>query len=104
MKTAIVILNWNTEEYLRKFLPGVIASAPKDAEVIVADNDSSDASVPSLAQFFPSVRRICFQENHGFTGGYNRALGLIKDEGFEYYILLNSDIEVKEGWRSRWPP
>lgn len=98
MKTAIVILNWNTEEYLRKFLPGVIASAPKDAEVIVADNDSSDASVPSLAQFFPSVRRICFQENHGFTGGYNRALGLIKDEGFEYYILLNSDIEVKEGW------
>lgn len=98
MKIAIVILNWNTEGFLRKFLPGVIASAPDNSEVIVADNDSSDGSVDSLSKFFPSVRRICFQENYGFTGGYNKALELIKDEGFEYYILLNSDIEVEKGW------
>lgn len=97
MKTAIVILNWNTKEYLRKFLPGVIASA-SDAEVIVADNASYDGSVKLLEEEFPSVRRICFEKNHGFTGGYNKALEAIKEEGFEYYILLNSDIEVKKGW------
>ena len=96
MKTAVVILNWNTRDYLRKFLPGLIASTEgMDAEVIVADNASTDGSLEMLAAEFPAVRRISLDRNYGFTGGYNRALAQVEAD---YYVLLNSDIEVPEGW------
>ena len=75
MKTAVVILNWNTEDFLAKFLPGLLASTEgMDAEVIVADNASTDGSRALLAARFPSVRTLLLDRNYGFTGGYNRAL------------------------------
>ena len=95
MKTAVVILNWNTERYLRDFLPAVVASCPDDAEVIVADNGSTDGSLAYVSGAFPSVRTIPLDKNYGFTGGYNRALAQVDAE---YYLLLNSDIEVAPGW------
>lgn len=96
MKTAVVILNWNTRDYLRRFLPGLIASTEgMDAEVIVADNASTDGSLEMLAAEFPEVRRISLDRNYGFTGGYNRALAQVEAD---YYVLINSDIEVPGGW------
>ena len=96
MKTAIVILNWNTKEYLRSFLPGLIASTEgMDAEVIVADSASTDGSLEMLAREFPAIRRIPLDHNYGFTGGYNRALAQVEAD---YYLLINSDIEVTESW------
>ena len=96
MKTAVVILNWNTKGYLRKFLPGLIASMEGlDAEVIVADSASTDGSLEMLAQEFPGIRQIPLAENYGFTGGYNRALAQVEAD---YFILINSDIEVPKGW------
>ena len=73
MKTAIVILNWNTKGYLQTFLPGLIASTEGlDAEVIVADSASTDGSLEMLFQEFPTIRQIRLDKNYGFTGGYNR--------------------------------
>lgn len=96
MKTAVVILNYNTREYLRRFLPGLIASCEGlDAEVIVADNASGDGSLEMMAREFPSVRTIAFTENFGFTGGYNRALEQVEAQ---YYVLINSDVEVPPHW------
>lgn len=97
MKTAIVILNWNTEDFLRKFLPGLLRSCGKvdGAEVIVADNDSYDESMMVMKEVFPQVRTIQFEKNLGFTGGYNRAFEQID---CEYFVLINSDIEVTDGW------
>lgn len=96
MRTAVVILNWNTREYLRRWLPSLIASCEgRDAEVIVADSGSSDDSLPMLSQEFPSVRQIPLGGNFGFTGGYNRALQQVDAE---FYVLINSDIEVSAGW------
>lgn len=95
MKTAVVILNWNTREYLRTFLPPLIASCHEGAEVIVADNGSTDGSLELLASEFSNVRVIALGENFGFTGGYNRALAQIDAE---YFVLINSDIEVCDGW------
>lgn len=97
MKTAVVILNWNTEDFLRKFLPGLIRSVNKieGAEVIVADNDSYDDSMMVMKEVFPDVRTIQFEKNHGFTGGYNKAFEQID---CEYFVLINSDIEVTEDW------
>ena len=96
MKTAVVILNYNTRDYLRQFLPGLVAScAGLDAQVIVADNASSDGSLELLQAEFPDVPRIPLAENYGFTGGYNRALAQVEAD---YYLLINSDIEVPEGW------
>ena len=98
MKTAVVILNWNTESYLRRFIPGILKSLEGlDAELIVADNGSEDASLETMAELFPSVRVIPLGENFGFTGGYNRALSMVEAE---YYLLLNSDIEVPVHWLS----
>lgn len=96
MKTAVVILNWNTADYLRRFLPGLLEScAGLDAEVVVADSASTDGSREVLSEEFPGVRTIFLDGNYGFTGGYNRALSLIEAE---YFVLINSDIEVPSGW------
>ena len=96
MKTAVVILNWNTKDYLRKFLPPLLDSVRGlDAEVIVADSASTDGSMEMMAAEFPDVRRIPLADNYGFTGGYNRALAEV---AATYYILINSDIEVTPEW------
>lgn len=102
MKTAVVILNWNTKEFLKEFLPGLHASVSKvcDAEVIVADNASDDGSAEVMKEMFPHIRTLNFCSNLGFTGGYNEAFRLL-DEGDdrpEYFLLINSDIEVTEDW------
>ena len=99
MKTAVVILNWNTEDFLRKFLPDLLLSCQKceSTEVIVADNDSSDGSLDVMQEVFPQVRTITFEKNLGFTGGYNRAFDQID---CEYFVLINSDIEVTPDWLS----
>ena len=95
-KTSVVILNWNGTKFLKKFLPGVIEhSIEPGIDVIVADNGSTDDSVSLLKTEFPQVRIIELDKNYGFAGGYNKALELIDSE---YFILLNSDIEVTENW------
>lgn len=93
-KTAVVILNYNGEKFLREFLPIVIEHSG-DAKIVVADNASTDLSVDLLKQKFPSVELIRFDNNYGFCGGYNRAL---KQVEAEYYVLLNSDVEVTPNW------
>lgn len=96
MKAAVVILNYNTRDYLEQFLPGLIASCEGlDAQVIVADNASADSSVAFLESRFPEVPLVRLEKNFGFTGGYNRALQLVEAD---YYILINSDIEVPQDW------
>ena len=107
MKTAVVILNWNTEGFLKDFLPGLISSVGKvdGAEVVVADNASTDGSMSVMNEQFPNVKTIAFDKNHGFTGGYNKAFevlygtsGNVREGAPEYFLLINSDIEVSEGW------
>ena len=142
MKVAVVILNWNTREYLQRFLPGLLDSVREfnaggagefagtetgegaeanSAEVIVADNASTDDSLEVLSRDFPEVRTISFDRNYGFTGGYNRAFSLLpggsengddapgeaqtgngnaQAGGYDLFLLLNSDIEVTPGWLS----
>ncbi len=95
LKVAIVILNWNGRQYLEKFLPTLLSRIPENAEVIVADNASTDDSVSFLQTHYPHLRLIQNSENGGFSKGYNDALKLIDAT---YYCLLNSDIEVAENW------
>ena len=108
MKIAVVILNWNTKDYLRMFLPPLLDSVamfnggvssletslagngsrqadgePDWAEVVVADSASTDGSMEMMAEKFPSVRRIPLEKNYGFTGGYNRALKILCDNPSE---------------------
>jgi len=96
MKVAVVILNYNGKSFLERFLPTVIASCnPSLAEVVVADNASTDDSVSFMREYFPQVRLIENGSNGGFSTGYNMALQKIEAQ---YYVLLNSDIEVAPGW------
>ena len=93
-RTVIVILNWNGIAHLRRYLPSVVAAAD-GAEVVVADNGSSDGSADMLAAEFPSVGIVRLDRNYGFAGGYNRALRQIDAD---CYVLLNSDVETPIGW------
>ena len=93
-KVAIVILNWNGASMMRRFLPSVIEHSAEVADIVVADNASTDDSLALLRDEFPSVRTIVLDKNYGFAGGYNRALEQV---GNDYYMLLNSDVEVTEG-------
>lgn len=94
-RIAVVILNWNGREFLRKFLPSVIEYSKGIAEVIVADNASIDSSIEFLQENFPSVRIITNSTNGGFARGYNEALEQVQAD---YFVLLNSDIEVTPNW------
>jgi GT2 family glycosyltransferase len=96
VRCAVVILNWNGIEYLKKFLPGVLDhSSGDDINIYVADNGSNDGSAEYISEYFSSVNLIRLSKNNGFAGGYNLALEQIEAL---YYVLLNSDIEVTEGW------
>ncbi len=94
-KLAVVILNWNGKRFLEQFLPALERSLPGYAEVVVADNASTDDSVPFLRSAYPGIRIILNERNEGFAQGYNLALEQVDAQ---YFCLLNSDIEVTEHW------
>lgn len=93
-QVAVVILNWNGKSILEQFLPSVINHS-KNADVYVADNASTDDSLNFLSKEYPQVKVISLKENFGFSGGYNLALEKIEAD---YFILLNSDVEVTDNW------
>lgn len=95
-KAAVIILNWNGRQLLERFLPSVLRHTPTGtAEIVVADNGSTDDSAAFLTGNYPSVRLLRFDRNYGFAEGYNRAIEAVEAE---YVVLLNSDVEVTEGW------
>ncbi len=94
LKTAVVILNWNGADFLRQFLPSVIAHS-SGAEIWVIDNDSTDSSMEVLEKEFPQVKTVQNETNSGFAAGYNQGLQHIQSD---FYVLLNSDVEVSENW------
>ena len=95
-KVAVIILNWNGAKLLRHYLPTVIAGTDDAiADVIVADNGSSDDSLQVLQQEFPQVKVLKFDVNYGFAEGYNLA---IRQTMYPYTVLLNSDVRTPQGW------
>jgi len=95
-KVAVVILNWNGRLLLEKYLPSVVEYTNADlATIYVADNASSDDSIEFINSNYPQIQLIKLQENHGFAGGYNRALEQLSEK---YFVLLNSDIAVAPDW------
>mgnify|MGYP003304472879 CR=1 FL=1 len=94
-KLSVVILNWNGRHHLERFLPSVVCHSSNEAEVVVADNGSKDDSLAWLRLNYPEVRVVKLDKNYGFADGYNRA---IREVESEYVLLLNSDVEVTDGW------
>ena len=93
---AVIILNWNGRKLLEQFLPVASRySITEDADLIAADNGSTDDSVEWVKAHHPEVKLLSFSENYGFAEGYNKA---IKQTQYKYTILLNSDVEVTEDW------
>ncbi len=92
---AVVILNWNGRDFLASFLPSVLASTYRPIQWVVADNASTDGSVDFVRTAFPEVEILQNQQNLGYAGGYNWALQQVQAD---YYLLLNSDVEVTPGW------
>ena len=95
MQTAVVILNWNGVGHLRQYLPSVLQNTPAEVRIVVADNGSTDASVEFVEHYYPDVEIVQLDRNYGFAEGYNRALQEVEAD---YYVLLNSDIEVTPQW------
>jgi GT2 family glycosyltransferase len=94
-KVAVVILNWNGRKFLEQFLPFLMKSSYGSMEVILADNASTDDSLSFMSRLYPDVRIIQNAKNEGFAQGYNIALRQVEAD---YYVLLNSDVEVVSGW------
>ena len=92
---SVVILNWNGRNFLEQFLPFLQATTYRNMEIIIADNGSTDDSLDFLKKYYPQLRLILLEKNHGFAKGYNEA---IKQVASDYYVLLNSDVEVTPGW------
>lgn len=94
-KVAIVILNWNGKTLLEQFLPSVTATDYPNLQIIVGDNASTDDSIAFLSKNYPQVRIIENEKNYGFAGGYNQVLEKVEAD---YFVLLNSDVEVPTNW------
>lgn len=95
-KVAVIILNWNGAKLLQRYLPSVAANTNSTlADVIVADNGSTDNSLEVLKTEFPEVQTLVFDRNYGFAEGYNRC---VEQTGYDYTVLLNSDVRTPEGW------
>src|ERR1700761_9863622 len=94
-KVAVVILNWNGVKHLRQYLPSVLSSVYPNLDIIIGDNASTDGSVEFIRREYPSIKIIQNDDNYGFTGGYNRVLEHVEAD---YFILLNSDVDVRPGW------
>jgi len=92
---AVVILNWNGKDLLSRFLPGVVSSKYSNLQLIVGDNASTDNSVEFIRANYPQIRIIENDQNYGFAEGYNR---ILQQVNADYYVLLNSDVEVPEDW------
>jgi len=98
-RTAIVILSWNGAKLLQQFLPSVIRCSKNDlTDIVIADNGSTDNSLQILQQNFPEVKILDLKQNYGFARGYNEALKLIDAD---YFVVLNSDVEVTDGWLNK---
>ncbi len=93
---AVVVLNFNGKKYLTQFLPNLLKYSP-EAEIIIADNGSTDDSVDFLERHYPDVRRVEIAQNLGFAAGYNEALKRLSKD-WNYFVLLNSDVEVTPNW------
>ncbi|PCJ22877.1 MAG: dTDP-Rha--alpha-D-GlcNAc-pyrophosphate polyprenol alpha-3-L-rhamnosyltransferase [Flavobacteriales bacterium] len=93
-KVAVVILNWNGKKFLEQFLPSVTKHST-NAQIIIIDNYSTDDSTAFIRTNYPEVRLVLLDKNYGFSGGYNKGLKQIDSE---YFVLLNSDVEVTENW------
>lgn len=92
---AVVILNWNGKNWLEKFLPSVVKSRYSNLQIIIGDNCSTDDSVAFVQQNFPQIKLIANNANYGFAEGYNKVLFQVDAD---YFVLLNSDVEVPENW------
>ena len=95
-QVAVIILNWNGAALLRRYLPTVISGTDAAvADIIVADNGSTDNSLQVLREEFPEVKVLAFEKNYGFAEGYNLAIGQTM---YPYTVLLNSDVRTPQGW------
>jgi len=97
VETAVVILCYNGRKLLEELLPIALKNTPQDnnTQIVLVDNASTDDTIPWLQENHPDIPLICFDKNHGFTGGYNKALEVIDAQ---YYVLLSNDVEVAPGW------
>jgi len=101
---AVVILNWNGVDFMKKFIPGVVASCNRlserlpgwTARTVVADNGSTDGSVEWMKGLGECADTLFFDRNYGFTGGYNKAFRELGGKGFDYFLLLNSDTRITQ--------
>lgn len=94
-KVAVVILNWNGRFFLEKFLPSVYNSSYPNVEFVIGDNASDDDSISFVKQYYPTITILENDKNYGFAGGYNKILQRVDAD---YYVLLNSDVEVSQNW------
>ncbi len=96
-KISIAILNYNGQSLLETYLPGIVKNAPRDCELVLIDNGSSDGSLHFVQHHFPEVRIIRLMKNYGFASGYNKAIAQLDSD---YIVFLNSDIRVDADWIS----
>lgn len=98
-KLSVLVLNYNGLSFLRRFMPSWLSSCSGSAvELVIVDNGSNDGSVEFLEKHYPEVKKICFSDNYGFAGGYNRA---VLEVDTPYLAFLNSDAEPSEDWLVR---
>ena len=90
---SIIIVNYNVKQFLLQALDSVYKSQGGVFEVFVVDNNSTDESMESVKELFPSVQRIENKKTLKFGRANNQALAKAKGK---YVLFLNPDTVIEE--------
>ena len=96
-QVGIALLNWNGYDDTARCLSSLRESRFRPALILVFDNGSADGSAERLKTEFPEIELVLGGENHGFSGGNNRAAKQLLDAGMDYVWVLNNDTQVEPG-------
>jgi len=94
MKLAVVIVNYNSKDFLSCCLKSLYRETRQTAfETVVVDNASSDRDFSALESSYPRLRFILNRQNLGFSTACNQA---IRSADADFYLLINPDCLVEE--------
>ncbi len=96
-KIGVIICTYNKKEYVLKCVASLERQSFRDFGIYVVDNASTDGTMEAVQETYGSLLHyLCLPENLGGTGGFNAGLRTCMEEPFDYFLLLDNDVVLKE--------
>jgi len=96
-RVAAVVVNYNGRQITLQAIESLRRMDYPNFDLVVLDNASTDGSSEAIALAYPDLRQIRVEVNRGSSSGYAAGFRWAFENGYDYVLLLNNDIEVEPG-------